>query len=357
VSLQADGKVLMVDAGTPNQSSPTRSYLLDATRWHTTGPSTLEFYWRGPTSGLLPLSLNHSSDLVHWQPLVNRAVLADLSYQGSQIVTRRVSLPGTVLPYIRLDCADCREPLLLEEVVALSGQPVTGDPRQWMRLPAVQVTEEKGQRFVTYRLGTKMAVSAVQLRFPNANSLLRAVIETRASNSETWRQVVSSDFYRLDLEGTSLINPVATCAPVSAAEWRIQVIADHAGLENSSSLPELELGWRRQELRFLGRGQAPYLLAFGSVKAAAEAASGQDNLMLAALRDTGTESHIRRIKPGAPVSLGGDQALQLPEVAPVPWYQTISWQKIVLWLVLVAAVALLAVMAKKLMREMGEKPG
>jgi len=348
VTLQADGKVLAVDADTASQSSPASSYLLDATQWNATGPSTLELYWRGPAAGLLTLSLMHSSDLVHWQPLVDRAVLADLSYQGSQVVARRIPLPGKVLSYIRLDCIDCREPLLLSEVVALTGQPLAVDPWQWARLPG-QLTEEKGQRFVSYRLGTKAGVSAVQLRFPKANSLLRAAIETRSADGKTWRQVARADFYRLDLEGTPLINPVATCTPVSAAEWRIRVIADHAGLENNDSLPELELGWRRQEILFLGRGQAPYLLAFGSAKAAAEAASGQDNLVLATLRNTGAESHIHRITPGAPVLLSGDQVLHTPKVT------VISWQKMVLWLVLIAAVALLAAMAKKLVREMGAK--
>ncbi|MCL1981422.1 MAG: DUF3999 domain-containing protein [Proteobacteria bacterium] len=353
VALQADGKVLTVDAGAPNQSSPTSCYLLDTSRWKVAGPSALEFSWRSPATGLLTLSLMHSSDLVHWQPLVDRAVLAELSYQGSQVVARRIPLPHRALPYIRLDCVDCQAPLLLSEVVALAGQPVTGDPWQWTRLSAAQVTEEKGQRLITYHLGAKVGVSAVQLRLPKANSLLRAAIETRGSSNEAWRQVVRSDFYRLDLEGTPLINPVAACPPVSAAHWRIRVIADHAGLENNNSLPELELGWRRQEILFLGRGQAPYLLAFGSVKAATEAiSSSPDNLMLATLRDTGTESHIRRIKPGPEVSLGGDQALQAPKLS---MFASVSWQKIVLWLVLIAAVAMLAVMARKLLRELPTK--
>ncbi|WP_310600282.1 DUF3999 family protein [Desulfobulbus sp.] len=353
VALQADGKVLSVDAGSHAPSTQTSSYLLDATRWQAAGPFTdplaLELHWRSPASGLMTVSLMHSNDLVHWQPLVDRAVLADLSYQGSQVLARRISLPNRVLSYIRLDCIDCREPLLLDEVVALAGQPVTNEPWQWTRLSAGQISADKGQRLIAYRLGTKVGVSAVQLRFPKANSLLRAVIDAREQDSGIWRQIVRSDFYRLDLEGTPLVNPVATFPPVSAAEWRIRVVADHAGLENNNSLPELELGWQRQEILFLGRGQAPYLLAFGSAKAAAETVSGQDNLVLAAVRDTGSESHIRRIKTGAPIALAGDQALQQPKLAAV------SWQKIVLWLVLVAAVALLAAMARKLLRELHAK--
>ncbi|MDR2551032.1 MAG: DUF3999 domain-containing protein [Desulfobulbus sp.] len=353
VALQADGKVLSVDAGSRGPSTQASSYLFDATRWQAAGPLTglltLELYWRSPASGLVTVSLMHSNDLVHWQPLVDRAVLADLSYQGSQVVTRRISLPSRVLSYIRLDCIDCREPLLLEKVVALAGQPVAGDPWQWTRLSAGQITEDQGQRLVVYRLGAKVGVSAVQLRFPKANSLLRAAIEAREPGSGTWRQVVRSDFYRLDLEGTPLVNPMATCPPVFATEWRIRAIADHAGLEHSGSLPELELGWKRQEILFLGRGQGPYLLTFGSAKAAAETVSGQDNLVLAAVRDTGSESHIRRIKTLTPVTLAGDQALQPPKLAAV------SWQKIVLWLVLIAAVALLAAMARKLLRELHAK--
>jgi len=343
VALQPDGTVLAVDAGTRTPAPPAGSYLLDTARWNGTGPSALELHWRSPSTGLLTLSLMHSSDLVHWSPLVDRVVLADLSYQGSQVVARRISLPGKPLPYIRLDCIDCREPLLLREVVGLTGPPVADEEWQWARLRADRATEEQGQRIIAYRLEAKMAVTAVQLRFPTANSLLRAVIEARSANDGPWRQVVRADFYRLDREGTPLVNPPATCPPIPAPEWRIRVVADHAGLEGKGPLPELDLGWRRQEILFLGRGQGPYLLAFGSARAAG-ADSGQDTLVLAALRQTGTEAHVRRIVPGAPVSLGGDRALQ-PDAAA-------SWQQILLWLVLVAGVGLLAVMARKLLREL-----
>ena len=349
VSLQADGAVLAVNADNKHPAAPKGAYLLDLSKWNGAGPTALELHWRSPAAGLLTLSLMHSSDLTHWSTLVDRAALANLSYQGSQVVARRIPLAERPLPYIRLDCADCREPLLLNEVIALAGQPVTGSQWQWTRLRAEQTATDQGQTIVAYRLGAKMAVGAVQLRFPASNSLLRAAIEARAAADKEWRQVVRADFYRLDLEGASLRNPLATCPPVSAPEWRIRAIADHAGLGNKNALPELELGWPRQEILFLSRGPGPYTLAYGSAKA--EAAAGQDNLVLAALRDTGSETHVRRIEAGAPVSLGGDQALQADRAAA----PAVSWRKIVLWLVLVGGVGLLALMARQLLREMRAK--
>ena len=310
-------------------------------------PTELELQWRSSAS-IMSVSLAQSSDLAHWSPLVDRAVLADLTYNGGNVTSRRILLPGKTLPYIRLDCVDCREPVQLTEVSALSGTPATAGQWQWQRLSGTPAKEEKEERVIEYRLDAKITVTALQLGFPAANSLLRATIESRSKTDAPWRQVAHADFYRLDLQGQSLVNPLVYCPPNSDTYWRIRVITDGAGLSGNTQMPRLELGWRQEQVVFLGRGSGPYTLAFGSTKAAEEVSALQDNLVLAALRDTKTESHIQRVEPGPLLTLGGDQALK----ARLP---AISWKKILLWVVLVAGVALLAFMTRTMYREMQAK--
>ena len=344
VTRNAAGTILTVDSGsTATAQSHTASYLFDTTKLERR-PTELEVQWSGPT-GILTVSLAQSSDLTHWSPLVDRAVLADLTYNGGNIAARRILLPGKTLPYLRLDCIDCREPLHLREVTALSGTPVTADQWQWVRLAGTRFTEENKMRIIEYRLEANIMVTAVQLEFPAANSLLRATVESRPKTGGPWRHVAQADFYRLDLEGKSLANPLVHCPPISSSDWRIKVIAENAGLGSNARMPRLELGWRQEQVVFLGRGDGPYTLAFGSAKAAEDDGLLQNNLVLAALRETKSETSIRRVEPGPVQTLAGDQALK-------PRLSTASWKKILLWAVLVAGVALLGLMTRTILREM-----
>jgi hypothetical protein len=344
VTRNAEGAIITVDSGsTTTAQSHTASYLFDTTKLERR-PTELEVQWSGP-AGILTVSLAQSSDLTHWSPLVSRAVLADLTYNGGNISARRILLPGNTLPYIRLDCIDCRQPLHVREVTALSGTPVTADQWQWVRLAGTRFTEENNMRIIEYRLEANIMVTAVQLGFPAANSLLRATVESRPKTGGPWRHVAQADFYRLDLEGKSLANPLVPCAPTSSSDWRVKVIAENAGLSSNAHMPQLELGWRQEQLVFLGRGDGPYTLAFGSAKAAEDDSPLHNNLVLAALRETKSETHIRRIEPGPVQTLGGDQALK-------PRLSAASWKKILLWTVLVAGVVLLALMTRTIIREM-----
>lgn len=344
VTRNTDGSVVSVDSkqqGTVAQ--PAGSYLLD-TSTLTVRPKALELQWSQPT-GLLTVSLMHSRDLVHWSPLISKTVLADLAYNGGTVTARRLSLPMTPLPYLRLDCADCREPMHIQKVTALSGTPVSADQWQWLRLEGKGLRKDKETWLIEYHLQAKIPVTALQLTLPETNSLLRAVVETRANTDGPWRQVVpATDFYRLNLDGRQLNNQVVACGPITDAQWRIRVLADGANLAKSTSLPQLEVGWHPQQLLFLSRGQGPYTLAFGSTTAE-PGEPGQRSLVLATVRDAKAETLMQPSQPGPIMTLGGDKALE-------PAALKRSWKKILLWIVLVAGVLLLALLTRSILREM-----
>jgi len=348
----AEGAVVTVDATENSGQEPLpASYLLDLSGL-AVPPTELELQWDGP-SGLFAVSLTHSSDLAHWSLLVDKAVLADLSANGGAVTARRIALPRAALPHVRIDCTDCQAPLQLRAATALSGTAPAPDQWQWLRLPAAQVSEQAGQRTIEYRMPAKAPITAVQLGFPSANSLVRALIESRPTSSDSWRPVTRADFYRLDLHDKSLVNPMAHCAPNQDPLWRISVSADGA----AGQPPQLELGWRPEELIFLGRDAGPYTLAFGNAAMTEpqsasttipNAQNAQETLVLAALRDTQSESLIQRVEPGPVQALGGEQALK-------PRLSAASWKKLLLWAALIAGVVMLALMTRTMYREMRAK--
>lgn len=114
----------------------------------------------------------------------------------------------------------------------------------------------------------------------------------------------------------------------------------------------IQLGWQPSELFFIGRGTAPYLLAFGSGKLAQLETNPHDGMLLQTINIESSAQVIGPAKVGKRLTLGGQLALQIP-AKPTPW------KKWLLWTVLVLGVGLLAFMARSLTKEMkkAEKKG
>jgi hypothetical protein len=342
----ADGAVVTVDAGSRTAANqPSSWYLLDTSRLDKR-PTALELQWTDKTTTVFTVSLAHSNDLSHWVPLLGQTVLADLRYNGNAVTARRIALPRKTLPYIRLDCLDCQQPLQLREVLAVSGGSTNQEAWQWLTLRPEQTKEIKGEVVCTYLLKPKIRVSALQLGFAQSNTLVRAEIESRPGDDSDWHLRTRSSFYALTLQGKTLVNEPVPCPSTADRFWRLSVTTDGSGLSAGTVAPQLKLGWRQDQLIFVGRGAGPYTLAFGSTQLADTVP--RDDLLLATMRDTGLESLTRHIEPGPLTILGGEQVLQ-------PHLSAASWKKMLLWGVLLAGVALLAFMAWTIYREMQTK--
>ncbi|WP_448873439.1 DUF3999 domain-containing protein [Desulfobulbus propionicus] len=348
IQRQSNGSIIAfkTDHGQTNVGNSC-SYLLDLSGF-TPPPSRLELQWStGAGASLHTVSLMESSDLAHWRPIGDRTALAELEYHGGRVSRRTIALPGQTQPYLRLDCQDGREPLRLNAVMGVQGAVSSAEQWQWAQPESVQVGEKEWQWRVEYQVQGRLRVSALDLAFPVGNSLARATIESRPSPNAPWREVGRGDFYRLDVQGTHLTSPFIRCALTTDRWWRLIIAPGDSGPIPKDQLPRLSLGWRPDELVFLGRGAGPYTLAFGSARAQ-ENPSGQSALVFAALRQINGKSQVMHIKPGPVRPLGGEQALR-PEPAPIPW------RRLLLWGTLIGGVVLLAIMARSLLREMHGK--
>jgi hypothetical protein len=347
VERQDDGSILTIVNESRRTLDNGRAYLLDLSGIHTP-PSRLELHWpAGNGNALYTVSLLESSDLAHWQPIGGRITLADLEYNGSRVSRRFLTLPGKTKPYLRLDSHggnDGLPPLQLSGVQGLYGGVSTAESWQWFEPVNSAAETTEGRWVLEYQLQGGLRVSALDLAFPQVNSLARAIIESRPHTEAPWRRVGGGDFFRLDIQGSLLASPFIRCPPTTDRWWRLTLAAGDAGLSETAQLPRLRLGWIADELIFLGRGAGPYTLAFGSAVAKGEVA-GQTALILTALQQTGSESRLVNITPGPIHPLGGEQALR-PRSAPIPW------QRLLLWAVLLGGVGLLATMARSIYREM-----
>lgn len=349
VERQSDGSIITINSETAAPPAGGCSYLLDLSGLNPK-PRQLELQWSAATTTqMYRVQLWESSDLAAWQPLGQEAVLADMTYNGGRISQRSLQLPRTSKAYLRMDCEQSNQPLHLHAVEGVVGGLPATLPRQWQQPQPGKTENRQGVWSIEYQLQGRLRVEALDLHLPEANSLAQATIESRPTLETPWHPVASGEFYRLDLQGSTLHNEPLPCMPSTDPWWRLTITAGATNLTAADKLPQLRLGWQADELLFLGRGPGPYTLAFGS-KRSLETTSGQEALIRTALLQPGSETRIQQIAPGPLQSLGGEQALQPPPA-------TIPWQRILLWLVLVVGVALLALMARSMYREMGDKSG
>jgi hypothetical protein len=123
--------------------------------------------------------------------------------------------------------------------------------------------------------------------------------------------------------------------------WRILVNQQGGGI--GSELLGVELGWVAQQAVFVARGSSPFSLAYGS-RAVPPA-------------DFDIATLVPGYKPEQFKDLPQAQlgpASKNPAVAAES--QDINWRTTGLWAILILGVAILAVMAWRLMRQMGKEP-
>ena len=91
VKRRTDGMIISIDNGRAalNGVKGIKSYLLDLSGLKMeTG--ALEFVWQGRELPYATVRLQQSDDLIHWRPLIDRATLADLEYNGYRVTQKKL---------------------------------------------------------------------------------------------------------------------------------------------------------------------------------------------------------------------------------------------------------------------------
>lgn len=324
---------------------PVSGYLLDLSEVHR-AKRELAFFWRKTgDSSIFTVSLQQSNDLEQWNPLMNRATLADLQYAGQKVERRTVQLPDRPMKYLKLTWQESGTPLELTAVTGYSDVIASRQERRWIDLNSgiKQVAEDRTA--IQYHSDYNLPAASAQLRFPDTNSIAGLVLQSRAGDEASWITRCEQVFYRLTLESNDLQNEPCTFHPTSDPTWRAVVREDGAGLRTGNRLPTLQLGWSPSELIFLGRGAQPFLLAFGSGRLAQEQTNDTHQMIFQTMQTESGNRITGRAILGKRVTLGGEPAL-----APPPPVR--PWKKWLLWTVLVLGVGLLAAMARSLLGEM-----
>lgn len=339
VSINADPKL---GAGGPQVTG----YLLDlsALKWSV---GELLLHWTaGQDSSVHTVTLQHSSDLQRWIPLVAKASLVDLQHSGARVEKRNVVLPYSPQKYLRLTWQG-GPPLRLTEVEGVSPVVPSRQQRQWDDLGGGVVDTAEKLLTLSYKTSLRLPVSSAQMVFFDKNPTARIALQSRSTDKDPWYTRCEQVFYKLSFATSEVRNEPCVFPPTTDSLWRAVVREDGAGIGARQQIPTLQLGWNPSELVFIGRGAPPFLLAFGSA-GLEQQNKGDNTVVLQALNADPANHELGSVRLGSRRELGGERALKsLPPPPP--------WKKWLLWGVLIIGVGCLAGMARSLLKEMNKK--
>ena len=349
ITRNTDGTIIKVDSSKRKTTSGTKvnAYLLDMSKIKLFLVN-LEFTWRNSGDHFITtVDMKHSNDLANWINLTRKNTLAELEFSGNTIRRTMIQLPRNPRKYIHFSWDAGQQNVEITHIKAVSRPLATMIKREWTDLNPKKSAKDD-VIILDFESHAHLPVDALKIKFHDANSILHATILSRDNKEGHWVVRWQAIFYRLKMEAVELNNDMITFPQTSDRFWRLKVLQDGSGIEDSRSLPVLQLGWRAHELLFIARGSAPYMLAFGSGQLFNEPGKSSSDMILPALKKEKSHQLITPALIGKQLRMGGDKALQVPS-PPKPW------KKWILWSVLCIGVAVLAWMARSLYCQMNSK--
>lgn len=335
----AGGTIVRITGSAAGPSAPVLlGYLVDATAFKRP-MHVLDLDWQGHREGMSgSVRVEGSDDLQHWTTLVSAAPLVNLEFGGHQLTQKTVELPPAQHKYLRLTWPAGQAPIPLTRLAVRPGDVLREPARQWKEVPV-----QPGERIGDYRFepGGQLPVDRLRVTLPEPNTLAPAQVLARNADDQPWQLVAGGVLYRLAHAGHEAVNADLSLARGGFEQWLLRVDARAGGI--GSQFPRIEVGWVPRQLVFVARGEGPFALAYGNVRA--KPADLAIETLVPGWRSDAQLQAFPAIA-GPQQTLAGARALQT-----VPSYKT--WA---LWASLVVGVLLLAWMAWVLARELKAAP-
>jgi hypothetical protein len=172
---------------------------------------------------------------------------------------------------------------------------------------------------------------------PERNTLVPVQVLARHTDDQRWQLVTTGVVYRLTHEGHDVVSADLSVSASGWQQWLLRLDSRGGGI--GAQQPQVEVGWVPQQLVVVARGEGPFQLAYGSVRARSSDLAIQT--LVPGWRSD-AELKAATATAGAQEILAGPRALRR-----APDYKT--WG---LWASLVIGVVVLAWMAWVLAREL-----
>jgi uncharacterized protein DUF3999 len=340
VTVSSEGKVIRIQADSDvlDGNDIAKHYLIDISQIDYSIDS-IDFKIDGKTTGYSKkIKLESSNDLNNWSSFVRSATLTDLEYGNYSLNNMRVQLPNKKIKYLRFTWVDDAENLFIESIKAnFNKNNVVINKKNWVT--AKLIDKDNNQGVYEYDAGGLFNIDQINIDLPEDNSLIDVVIQSRPDKGSEWSNKYKGIFYRLYINDTEITREPVSINSSKHRYWRI-MLQSTDGIGRGE--PSLKFVWRANDLYFLGRGDAPFILAFGNANVKDTTQVSPKLLNIINKKNNG--DMIVPAMAGQEILLKGDAALIVEKQLP--------WQRILLWVILVAGVIVIATMVFRLIKQM-----
>jgi hypothetical protein len=297
-----------------------------------------------PAEFVVPLRIEASDDLVHFEPIAVRGALARLDQAGHRIERNQVELPAARPRYLLVASDADGLPVEVAAVRARLASIVAVPERARERVAGTRV-EGECCAFV-FDLGGAIPIDLVQVDLPAANTVVEAQLASADQPDGPWLQHFSGVLYELERPDGTLRNAGIHVPPLGHRHFKLTVAEKGGGIGGGT--PELEVAWYPEQLLFVARGAPPYALGYGRAQTENTRFDAQELIESAVPLDPEGQREV----PRETARLGPVQAVGDPSVLE-PRREPPSPRVLALWGVLVAAVAIVFALSVRLLRRVG----
>ncbi|MGA2188097.1 MAG: DUF3999 domain-containing protein [Steroidobacteraceae bacterium] len=336
LSVDSPGSAVNLQTQTGSLNSAVNQYILDG-RALTAPVAALRLTWPDTASDYSGrVKIEVSEDLGVWQTVVAAAPTANLHANGQALIENRVGLAPTIAKFWRISWVGPPPSFELTSVLAEPADSPVESVHAALEVEGTTSTAEADAEL--FDLGAHPPVSRLNVALPEANTVSTIELASRRAPGDPWRTITQAGFYRLKTQEGEQRNAPIEIGIDRDRYWRARLV-------RGGGLPQrplrLHVEWVPNEVTFLARGQAPFLLVYGSATAAGAEAD---------MAQIPTDVEIAAATLGARQMMGGAGRL-------APKAAGFSWVRVSLWSALLLAVLLLGWMAFRLSHDSGGSNG
>lgn len=221
----------------------------------------LRLFWHTPIEGFHRFSIEASNDLEHWQNWGNGQV-ANIDFQGEQIVQRDVTLPDQQARYVRLIWDEPNDaPTFSKAQITTVEANITAPELIWSQ--ALHANVDKNGALL-WHLPQSLPIQQLRFNLPQANSV--TPVEIWGSNDDNpaqyWQRLNRTVLYRIPVKGREQVQDLSVLSGEPLRD--IKLIADKRGTALTTQPPTLNVALQQVKLLILVRGKAPFELVAGT---------------------------------------------------------------------------------------------
>lgn len=340
IETREDGSIVHIQtqaATTVAAGTATAHHILDLSKLKTP-VDALRLSKESLPDGLHTLSVQTSTDLAHWQPLIKHASVGSLSFLGHQLSRTQVNLPAQAYTYLRLTWTSPLKAASLDTVSVRKPSGKKTMARQRLTLSPHEAKKNAQEAYFHYTAAGHRPTDRIRIDLPTAGSLAQIILSSRPNQDAEWRRRYSGLAYHLEQASAELTSDPVKLTATADPHWRLTIQSDPSLLTDT---PRLILSWRPHQLVFAANDGGPFRLAYG--KANGQAVNSRLDALLTELKRTNGVADLPLARAGQPYELGG--AERLGGVGD-------QWKRYLLWGVMVAAVGLIGGLAFRLFGQM-----